>query len=199
MGSKFTLIFENAVAVIIAGGKSSRMQTDKALLPFGGYPSLAEYQYQRLSKIFSKVYISAKKNKFDFEVEVIKDAYIVSSPLVALVSIFESLDCDEIFILSVDAPFVSESLIVKLYKRASVNSDIVVATSKQGIEPLCAIYRRSFLKYAKKSLAEDKHRLQSLFEHLNVEKVLIEEEGYFTNLNYLEDYEKAKLRQEGES
>jgi len=37
-------------AIIFAGGKSSRMGRDKALLPFGGYDTLTEYQYRRLSQ-----------------------------------------------------------------------------------------------------------------------------------------------------
>ncbi len=54
-------------AIILAGGKSGRMKKDKSLLPFNEYNTLAEFQYRRLSKIFSKVYISTKNNKFDFE------------------------------------------------------------------------------------------------------------------------------------
>ncbi|HIP51037.1 MAG TPA: molybdenum cofactor guanylyltransferase MobA [Campylobacterales bacterium] len=192
MGSKFTLIFKDAVAVIVAGGKSSRMQRDKALLPFGNYPSLAEYQYKRLSKLFSKVYISAKENKFDFEVDIIKDVNKISSPLVALVSIFGTLDIDEVFVLSVDAPFVGEELMAKLYVSTSIDADVIVAESQQGLEPLCAIYRRSFLKQAIKALAQDNHRLQSLFNELKVQKVLIEDEKFFMNLNYPKEYEEAK-------
>ena len=54
-------------AVIFAGGKSSRMGEDKSLLPFGTYTTLAEYQHAKLSKLFYKVYLSAKKNKFIFK------------------------------------------------------------------------------------------------------------------------------------
>lgn len=193
MGGEFTLIFKNKVAVIMAGGKSSRMKKDKALLPFGSYSSLAEYQYRRLSKIFPSVYLSAKINKFDFEVPLLMDKYLGSSPLVALVSIFESLEVNEVFVLSVDAPFVEESVIEKLYNASCDHYDVVLAQSKKGVEPLCAIYHRSFLKEAKSALSQDQHRLQSLFDSLNVKKVLIENEAYFMNMNYPEDYEKAKL------
>ena len=185
-------MFKDAVAVIIAGGKSSRMLQDKALLPFGNYPSLAEYQYKRLSKLFSKVYISAKENKFDFEVDIIEDVNKVSSPLVAVVSIFETLEVDEVFILSVDAPFVEKRVIEKLYKVKKSKFDVIVIESKQGLEPLCAIYRRGFLEKAKMALKDNQHRLKSLFNELNVQKVFIEEENCFMNLNYPKEYEEAK-------
>ena len=193
MGSEHTLMFKDAIAVIIAGGKSSRMQTDKALLPFGGFSSLAEFQYNRLSQLFSVVYISSKEDKFDFEVNIIKDVNKVSSPLVALVSIFETLKCDEVFVLSVDAPFVDRSVIEKLYEAKNEIFDVIVVESKNGLEPLSAIYRRSFLSKAKIALHNNQHRLQSLFNDLEVKKVLIEEEKIFMNLNYPKEYEEALM------
>ncbi len=188
------MIPSHSVAVILAGGKSSRMQRDKALLPFGGYSSLAEFQQKRLSKIFSKVYISSKDNKFKFEVDVIEDRYKDSSPLVALVSIFEELEeVEEVFLLSVDAPFVSKKVIDRLYKN-NRSVDVVVAQSNNGLEPLCAIYHRSCLIEAKRALEENQHRLQSLFEKLNVKKVKIEDLYAFMNLNYPSEYETAQKR-----
>jgi len=184
----------NATAVIIAGGKSSRMQKDKALLPFGKYNTLSEYQFVRLSKIFENIYLSAKVNKFDFEVTVLEDNYSTSSPLVALISIFENLKEEEIFVLSVDAPFVSELVINQLYNEAKEGVDVIVAESTQGLEPLCAIYRKSFLKEAYAALNENRHRLQGLFSHLNVQRVKINDKEIFTNLNYLEEYQEASKR-----
>ena len=188
------MIPSHSVAVILAGGKSSRMQRDKALLPFGSYSSLAEFQQKRLSKIFSKVYISSKDNKFKFEVDVIEDRYKDSSPLVALVSIFEELEeVEEVFLLSVDAPFVSKKVIDRLYKN-NRSVDVVVAQSNNGLDPLCAIYHRSCLIEAKRALEENQHRLQSLFEKLNVKKVKIEDLSAFMNLNYPSEYEMAQKR-----
>ena len=175
----------------MAGGKSSRMKQDKALLPFGAYNSLAEYQFKRLTAYFDNIYISAKSNKFDFDIEVIEDKYNNSSPLVALISIFETLDVDEVFILSVDAPFVSHKTIKKLYTKAKVESTAIVAESNNGLEPLCGIYRRSILDKAKKFLNEDNHRLQALLKSLDTQKVNFNA-NEFMNLNYPFEYEEAK-------
>jgi len=182
-------------AVIFAGGKSSRMGKDKALLPFGKFSTLAEYQYRRLLKFFDNVYISAKSNKFDFDVLVIEDRYELSSPLVAMVSIFESIvDIDEIFILSVDAPFVSIKSIEELYSRAEIStSDIIVAKSPHGVEPLCAIYRRAMLPLAQRLLSEENHRLKALLESTSTSIVEFEDGIQFTNLNHPEEYEMALL------
>ncbi|HHD81003.1 MAG TPA: molybdenum cofactor guanylyltransferase, partial [Campylobacterales bacterium] len=154
------------VCVIFAGGKSSRMGEDKSLLPFGTFSSLAEYQYNRLSNIFDIVYISAKSNKFDFDATIIEDCSNDSSPLVGLVSIFEAIDIDEVFILSVDAPFVDSTIIEKLYTDALSFKDVIVTSSPNGIEPLCGIYRKSILPKAREYLDDNNHKLQALLKEL---------------------------------
>ncbi|NEW60104.1 molybdenum cofactor guanylyltransferase MobA [Sulfurovum sp. bin170] len=178
-------------AIIFAGGKSSRMGQDKALLPFGGYSTLAEYQYVKLSEIFDKVYISAKSNKFDFDCSVIEDCYEESSPLVGIVSIFESLDIEEIFILSVDAPFIDIETIEKLYENSISSKDVIVAKSSFGVEPLCAIYRRTILSKAKELLEENNHRLQALLSSVETQIVEFDRDENFMNLNHPEEYQKA--------
>ncbi|MCH9741161.1 MAG: molybdenum cofactor guanylyltransferase MobA [Epsilonproteobacteria bacterium] len=168
------------------------MEQDKALLPFGNYPTLAEYQYERLSEIFNKVYISSKRNKFNFDVEVIEDVFETSSPMVALASILMKLDVAEVFVLSVDVPFVSNTIIKKLYSVASDSqADVIVSKSSSGLEPLCAIYRRSSLAYIERCLEQENHRLNSLLKDVNSVEVEFTEEDSFMNLNYPEDYERA--------
>jgi molybdopterin-guanine dinucleotide biosynthesis protein A len=182
---------KNRVCVIFAGGKSSRMGNDKSLLPFGEFSSLAQYQYHKLSSIFDKVYISAKSNKFNFDVTIIEDCYIDSSPLVGLVSIFETIDIDEVFILSVDAPFVDFTIIEKLYSDALPSKDVTIALSPNGVEPLCGIYRRTILPKAKEFLDKNNHRLQALLKEVDTQKVVFFKKDAFINLNYLDEYQKA--------
>jgi molybdopterin-guanine dinucleotide biosynthesis protein A len=168
------------------------MGEDKSLLPFGGYSTLGEYQYQRLKELFDKVYISTKSQKFDFEASLILDRYPQSSPLVALISIFESIPDEACFILSVDAPFVGKTVIEKLYeKNGNGDWDAVIAQSPKGTQPLCGIYRRSILPYAKRFLAADNHKLGTLLKTANTLFVPFRQEAPFANLNHPHEYEAA--------
>ena len=176
----------------MAGGKSSRMKQDKALLSFGEYKSLAEYQYQRLLPYFDKIYISAKSNKFNFDIDIIEDSYTDSSPLIALISIFRTLDTEEVFILPVDAPFVSPQTIKKIYTQAKNESDVIIAKSDNGLEPLCGIYKRSVLAKAEAFLKDNNHRLQALLKAMNTQTIIIDEKQEFVNLNHPFEYEEAK-------
>jgi molybdopterin-guanine dinucleotide biosynthesis protein A len=180
----------NTPLIIFAGGKSSRMGQDKALLPFGKQSTLSEFQHERLSKLFKKVYISAKENKFDFKVKVIEDRYKDSSPLVAIISIFETLKVDKVFILSVDAPFIDKEIIDKLLN-ANNRFDAVVAKSKSGIQPLCGVYKRSVLPIAKEHLKQKNHRLNNLLKKVETQFIPFEDDSLFLNLNHPHEYEKA--------
>jgi molybdopterin-guanine dinucleotide biosynthesis protein A len=180
----------NIPLVIFAGGKSSRMGQDKALLPFGGYDTLAQFQQERLSTLFKKVYISAKENKFDFEATVIKDRYKESSPLVGIASIFETLKVDKVFILSVDAPFVNKETIDTLI-HSNNRFDAVIAKSKSGAQPLCGVYKRSILPTAQEHLKNKNHRLNNLLKKVETQFIPFKDDTLFLNLNHPHEYEKA--------
>jgi molybdopterin-guanine dinucleotide biosynthesis protein A len=177
-------------AVIFAGGKSSRMGQDKALLPFANTTSLSQFQYQKLNKLFHTVYLSAKENKFDFSCQVIIDIYKESSPLVGIVSFFESVEAEAVFILSVDAPLVDEIIINKLYEvyRKNIQVSAVIAKSPNGLEPLCGIYTRDILPLAKRYLNTNNHRLTQLLDNSHIKVVAFPNNKPFTNLNTPEEY-----------
>lgn len=184
-------------AVIFAGGKSSRMGKDKALLPFGGYKTLSHYQFEKLGKLFTHVYLSAKNDKFDFEAPLIRDNYSDDSPLVGLLSIFESLDAEEVFILSVDAPFVDEAVIARLMAERREPYDAIVAKSPSGLQPLCGLYRRSILPLIRKQYEAGDHKLGTLLSLAHTLSLEFKEDAPFTNLNHPKEYTKA-LEQEAD-
>ncbi len=184
-------MIESLDAVIFAGGKSSRMGEDKALLPFAGYNTLAEFQYSRLSKLFKHVTISAKENKFDFDCVVIEDIYEEHSPLVGIISIFKTLQIEEVFILSVDAPFVESDTIEKILNCEENNADVIVAQSPSGVQPLCGLYKKSILPFAEQQLAKNNHRLGDLLRLAKTHYVQFDEDLPFTNLNHPKEYQQA--------
>ena len=179
--------------VIFAGGKSSRMGQDKSLLPFGGYNSLAEYQYRRLSKLFDNVYISAKENKFGFKAPVIEDSASESvfAPTAGFEAMFRELEDERVFVLSVDTPFVNEKEIRLLLENDSADLDAVIAKTASGSHPMCGIYHRSLLPSFETMLQEDNHRLGQLLKKSKTLFVPFEKEEPFANLNHPHEYEAA--------
>jgi len=181
-------------AILLAGGKSRRMGRDKALIPFCGNSSLVEYQYRKLEKIFKNVHISTKDKKFDFPCNMILDKYKQSSPLVAIVSALEELEANEVFILSVDTPFVDDKIIgqiVDRYVGLKSKPHALLAQSPSGLEPLCGIYSSEILPYAKNLISLNRHRLKSLIQKLETQAIYFEEGMDFLNINTPQDYDLA--------
>ena len=181
-------------AVILAGGQSRRMGRDKALLPFGAYSTLAEYQYRRLQPLFDRVSLSAKERKFPFDAPVIPDQSPEISPMIALASILGRSRADGVFLLGVDMPFVPEEIIEALKEAFDRSPDaaIVAAGNPEGIEPLCAIYRPQILPRVERLLERKIHRLHTLLDEMNTLKIVREDPRAFANLNRPEEYEEAK-------
>ncbi len=182
--------------IIIAGGKSSRMGSDKALLPFGGFETLTQYQIHRLTPLFQSLHVSTRtKDKFDFKASFIEDItiYEVQSPLIALLSIFQKFD-SPVCVLSVDTPFVSEAIFQKLYNALDAKTDALIATSPESSHQLCAIYRPSIKDKIIPMLEHNEHKIRTLLEQVNTRYIHFESDEPFLNLNFQGDYEKAKAR-----
>ena len=167
------------------------MGEDKALLPFGNCSTLTEFQHSRLSSLFKNVAISAKEHKFDFDCLVIEDIYETHSPLVGIISIFETLQVEEVFILSVDAPFVESDTIKKILNSDENDLDVLVAQSPSGDQPLCGLYKKSVLPFARQQLEKNNHRLGDLLRLAHTCYVKFDEDLPFTNLNHPQEYQEA--------
>jgi molybdopterin-guanine dinucleotide biosynthesis protein A len=187
---------KNYPLIIFAGGKSSRMGRDKALLPFGGYPTLTEYQIARFTPYFKKIYVGCKsKKKFDFEANFIEDLpqYEESAPHIGLISAFEQLHEETICVLSVDTPFFSHEDFKTLLAYLTPEADAVVAQSPGGDQPLCALYRRTALPHLKALTEAKRYRFRDLYDRIETIFVPFDDERSFTNLNTPQEYARVVL------
>jgi len=188
--------------VIFAGGKSSRMGEDKALLPFGSFSTLTEYQYTRLSKIFTNVYISCKhKNKFNFSKENDSANFIEDlpsedtyAPTIGFISAFKTLQVNTFFAISVDSPFINEKIIQALIDADTAKSDATIAKTEYGMQPLCGIYHNSLEEKFQEMQKENNHKLGFLLKNSQTTYVYFKDETPFLNLNHPHEYQTALQR-----
>lgn len=172
------------------------MGQDKSLLPFGGYSSLAQFQYDRLSKLFTHVSISTKTaDQFDFAANFILDPLDADfAPTAGFVGAFEQLQCDRIFAFSVDSPFVNEETIEKLLEADKPDFDAVIAKTRSGTHPMIGIYHLSLADQFSRMLREGDHRLGKLLDMSNTHYVEFDNEELFMNLNHPHEYQEAISR-----
>ena len=180
--------------VIFAGGKSSRMGEDKALLPFDGFATLTEYQYTRLSKLFQSVYISTKESsKFHFSANFIEDDKTSDTfaPTAGFIASFQQLKTECFFVISVDAPFIGETEIQKLIDADKKNNDATLARTAHGLEPMCGIYHKSLYPHFLDMQKNSQHKLNALLQQCKIDSILFENQEKFLNLNHPHEYSKA--------
>ena len=172
------------------------MGRDKALLPFGKYKTLTQYQLHNLSKIFKNVYVSCKtKDKFDFDaffIEDIKNDDLVYAPTAGFIATFEKLDTDRFFAISVDVPFITKKEILKIVKSDQDNLDAVIAQTEFGMQPLCGIYHKSLETKFKIMQETDNHKLGYLLKSSDTLFVKFDDEKPFLNLNHPQEYKQAQ-------
>ena len=180
--------------VIFAGGKSSRMGRDKALLPFGGFDTLARYQFERLSPLFTQTYLSVKTPHEALKgIPQITDAQgsELFAPTAGFIAAFHTLKAERLFILSVDTPFIGPEVIAALLEADANGLDAVIARTEQGTHPLCGIYHRSLRTRFEAMAASGDHALGRMLSTVNTRYVRFEKEELFANLNHPHEYEAA--------
>jgi molybdopterin-guanine dinucleotide biosynthesis protein A len=185
----------NLPLVIVAGGRSSRMGSDKSLLPFGSFKTLTQFQLDKHKNNFDSLHVSCKtKDKFDFKTDFIEDTkeFDEFSPLIALYSILKVFD-KPVCILSVDTPFVGVEVYEKLFTCKEEN-DVVIARSPYGSHQLCAIYSPNILPILKKQIEKNDHKIRNLLVMVKTKYVDFDSDEPFTNLNHPNEYKEAKAK-----
>lgn len=184
--------FGNVTAVILAGGKNTRMGgTDKSMMPVKGVPMI-QYIAAQLEPHFGEILIGADNSeKYGFlGKRVIKDELKGLGPLMGIYSCLLSSGNDLNFITACDIPDIRIDFINNMLD-LSAGADIVMPVN--GIdeyEPLHAIYRKSVIPAAGKLLKENKLKISGLFSMVETKFFPFDGRGWYYNLNYREDYEK---------
>jgi molybdopterin-guanine dinucleotide biosynthesis protein A len=190
-------MIKNIPCIILSGGKSLRMGEDKSLLSFGGCDTLIEYQYSKLSKIFSDVYISSKDDKVSFlslaqknKVFVLDDEKKESSPMIALQTIFKKLQFEKVFIITVDVPLLKKETILELVK-GSDEYEIQIARDSEFIHNLCGVFDRNLLRTIDKCIKKNIHNISFLIQNAKTHYIRFSDNRQFININTSREYKQA--------
>ena len=131
---------ENAL-VILCGGNSTRMGTDKALLPFGD-TCLIEYLVRKFQPYFSRIYLSVKikgdYSHLKLPVTEIPDIYPNQGPMSGIFSGLSMIDEECAFFMSVDTPFLEPKTGLALLSElgdADICTRQLLPTPKIALQP----------------------------------------------------------------
>ncbi len=139
-------------AAILAGGRSSRMGTDKALLPSHG-KTFIEQIAKELSSVFEVVVIiSDSKEQYEFlKLPIYEDIYKNSGPLAGIHSAMRHSKQQNLFIASCDIPCITMDLIGYLLE-ARHEEDVTIFSVDNVPQPLVGIYHSKILPIIEEKL-----------------------------------------------
>ncbi|HEX4485537.1 MAG TPA: molybdenum cofactor guanylyltransferase [Terriglobales bacterium] len=185
-------------AFVLAGGKSSRMGQDKAFLELGGRSLLAR-TLELAGSVSPSVAIVGDGVKFFPMGRVVEDVYPGQGPLAGIHAALLSSDAALNLMLAVDIPFVETEFLQYLLSEASRGSAVAtVPKTREGWQPLCAVYRREFAETAERALRAGKNKIGPLFEQVETRVISSDElirinidELMFRDLNTPEDWRTA--------
>ncbi|HZF01731.1 MAG TPA: molybdenum cofactor guanylyltransferase [Methylomirabilota bacterium] len=134
----------NFSAVILAGGKSSRMGCDKAFLKIGGQTLLARQIQLAREAGAAEIFISGcpGTNYSAFERRVLLDKFPDAGPLTGIESALDAATTSSLLVLAIDLPEMTAEFLQRLAGGCSETCGVIPKLSGH-IEPLVAIYPKS--------------------------------------------------------
>jgi molybdopterin-guanine dinucleotide biosynthesis protein A len=130
-------------ALILAGGDSRRMGSDKAQLVLGDQ-TLLQRVIASMQSVFPQVLISVRRQRPDIGLLQVCDAYANAGPLAGLCAGLTRVDTPWVFAVATDMPFVQAALIEQLAQRRA-DCQAVVPVVHGHAQPLAAFYATSCL------------------------------------------------------
>jgi molybdenum cofactor guanylyltransferase len=191
----------DATAIVLAGGKSSRMGQPKSLLLFDDTP-LIVHLTRALESIFAETVIvaAAQQELPPLPAILVRDEVPYQGPVGGIYYGLKAASGKFCFVTSCDVAFLNPPLIRHLISQIW-DYDVVVPHWQERLQPLHAVYRASVLPLLEQQLARNELRPIFLFDKVRTRKVDEEEirifdpEGLsFFNMNTCDDYQRALQR-----
>jgi molybdopterin-guanine dinucleotide biosynthesis protein A len=181
---------EQLTAILMCGGRSSRMGIDKSQLLIGDQ-TFAQVLCNRLEG-FSEVIISSNDDALDFlNKKIIKDEKPGCGPLGGILSSLRACITSYAFVLACDMPRFSVDIVEHLWQDSSANAEIIVPRSSDGrIHPLCAVYKASLITVIEDQIGRRDLKMVNLINRCKTCIVDFPFADSFLNINSPEEYLK---------
>ncbi len=182
---------------ITAGGKAKRLNgITKAFIEIDG-TKIIERNIQVLKPIFQEIIIISNNKPIflEYNLRVFEDFYHNIGPIAGLHSALKNTNCDAVFLLGSDLPFISSNIISNLiddYKTS--DCDILIPTLSENIEPLCGIYNKNLVNKLELFIENKKsYALRDFFKEVNTKYQILDNtvsnKKAFLNINNPSDLE----------
>lgn len=159
--------------IILAGGASTRMGSNKALLKIDGM-TMVERAYRILSSLFDEILlITNTPDEYpSIPCRKIPDIHQGYGSIAGLHSALSAAETDRIFVAACDMPFLKPELI-RLLCRTAPAANAVVPSNPAGLrEPLHAVYSKAALPAVAKMIGEGEKSILKLLDRIGTTELL---------------------------
>ena len=183
---------KDVTAVILAGGKSSRMNgEDKTVLEIGGRPLIMRVM-DVVTPMFQEVLVAGGgPGRFkDLEgVRVVQDEVEGIGPLAGIRAGLEAARTEWVFVVAADMPFIDRRLVAAIIDGVGPDVSAVVPRLDDKYEPLHAAYRCDLVPRIDRLVAGNERKVTRLLDGISVRWVPIDpgDLRHFKNINRPED------------
>lgn len=182
-------------AIVLAGGKSSRMGFDKCFIKHNGI-SLIENTINVVSKLAENIILSANSAEYiELGYKVVPDFYKNIGPLGGISVGLQNSTTDLNLISACDLPFIKSELFEYLLSFYN-NQNAIVPVFKGKVEPLTGVYSKKILQFIEEKIKQKRYKILDMLKSANASFVEITEdlpfysENLFANLNTQNDLNK---------
>lgn len=183
-------------AIILAGGKSSRMGEEKGLMYFNG-KKLVEYVIAATTTVTDKIIIITANEAYrQFGYPCIADELIDKGPLGGIYTGLIHSTTQKNLVLGCDMPFLSGQLLTAL--AGNSGTEEVLLTEHKGLaEPLCSVYDKSCMTHIRGLLEKNQLKITDALAGLKTRVISFDKEEWFignefANINTMEELKKFR-------
>ncbi|MBM7096337.1 molybdenum cofactor guanylyltransferase [Bacillus sp. H-16] len=192
---------DNVTGIILAGGESSRMGMNKALLNVGGKKTIERIRNIMAPLCEEVMVVSDESALYHFlQVPITNDIFPGKGPLAGIHAGLSASKNEWNLVAACDMPLIDQAVIKVLAAEANEHpeADVILPAPAGKDQPLCAVYNKRSLSVISEALKNNELKLQQVFSQLQVAKVTEEQaRGYglsgwgrsFYNMNYPEEYD----------
>jgi len=175
---------------VLAGGRSSRMGRDKALLPFRGRPLVGHVATQARAVTDNITLVGDVSRYANLGYPVIPDLFPGSGPLAGIHAALARTHSEWNLILACDMPQVTAEFLVRLVARAEAGrAAAVIPVGPDGVtQPLCAVYHHQCASAVAHALENHIHKVTEGVATLDIDFWSVPHSHYFRNLNTPEEW-----------
>ncbi|TJY34652.1 molybdenum cofactor guanylyltransferase [Pontimicrobium aquaticum] len=182
---------KSITGIILAGGKSSRMGTDKGTLLLNE-KTFIQHIIDAMNPLVNHIVIvSDNPNHDDFEIERIEDVIKDAGPLAGLYSGLQQSKTDYNLVVSCDVPLITTKILKQIIENYKEGLDVIQLESNQKTMPLIALYNKTCKQTIKQLLDKGERRVRFAVSQLKTKTIMLDDNlsSALININTKEEFD----------